>query len=459
MKNIRFHFNLYVIIPLIFGGFSTLSLLVAYRLTLFYLNRNTAPEWPLAFWGTLLFAFTYICGLIIVKFIIEPVEKFVDRTRTMGVLDSLDHGEDEPPPRTEIHQYTRVLDQVSEILGKVEARELFPEIKGQSKIIRGVLNQIIKIAPTDSTVLIIGETGTGKELVAKSIHRHSRQREKSFIPLNCAAIPEGLLESELFGHEKGAFTNAISRKHGKLELAHEGTLFLDEIGDMPLAIQAKLLRAVEEKTIVRVGGTHTIKVEARYITATNKNLPDLVSKGLFREDLFYRLNVLVIQLPPLRDRREDIPLLADHFLLQFAPDKKLASAALQLLMAYEWPGNVRELQNAIRSAAVMAVDETILPAHLPGFFTQPATTPVPSASQTLSPFTSLDLDATLREFEKNMLIQALSESRGVQKQAAKLLQIKERSLWHRLKKYELDAASYKAPVRNLHSKSTGPSPS
>jgi len=442
MQNIRFHFNLYVIIPLIFGGFSTLSLLVAYRLTRYYLDRHTAPEWPLAFWGSILFLFTVICGLLVVKFIIEPVERFVDRTKTMGVLEGLEEKETIEPPMTELHQYVRVFDQVSEILSKVEARELFPDIIGQSAVIRGVLNQIMKVAPTDSTVLIVGETGTGKELVAQSIHRHSRRQNRPFIALNCAAIPQGLLESELFGHEKGAFTGAVGRKAGRMELAQAGTLFLDEVGDMPLETQAKLLRALEEKTVMRLGGTHPIKVDVRIITATNKNLPELVKKETFRQDLFYRLNVLMLHLPPLRERREDIPILAAHFANRFAPTKKLSSAVVQLLMAYDWPGNVRELQNAVQSAGVMAVENALLPYHLPGYILQPQShinpqTPMVSASQ------SQNLDTSLREFEKNMLIQALSQCRGIQKQAAELLQIKERSLWHRLKKYEIDATVFK----------------
>jgi len=358
MKNIRFHFNLYVIIPLIFGGFSVLSLLVAYRLTRYYLDLNTDPIWPLAFWGSLLFIFTAICGLLVVKFIIQPMEQFVDRTKTMGVLNNVEIGEPIEPPKTELHQYVRVFEQVSEILSKVDARELFPEIVGQSTAIRGVLNQIIKVAPTDSTVLISGETGTGKELVAQSIHRHSRRQNRPFIVLNCAAIPEGLLESELFGHEKGAFTGAVTRRAGKIELAHEGTLFLDEVGDMPLETQAKLLRALEEKIIVHLGGTHPIKVDVRVITATNKNLPELVAKEMFRQDLFYRLNVLTLHLPALRERREDIPLLAAHFIKRFAPDKKLSPTVVQLLMAHDWPGNVRELQNVMQSACVLAEAET-----------------------------------------------------------------------------------------------------
>jgi DNA-binding NtrC family response regulator len=441
MKNPTFHINLYVIIPVIFSGFTILGLLVAYRLTSYYMNHALPPQWPLAFWGMVLTLFTFGCGLIVVRFLIQPVEKFVDKTQTMGVLRDTE-ANDKPSAAAgdEMYRYSQVFDQVTEILGKVEARELFPDIVGQSMPMRAVFNQIVKVAPTDAMVLIIGETGTGKELVAHDIHRHSPRRDKPFLAMNCAAIPEGLLESELFGHEKGAFTGAGGRKLGKMELAHEGTLFLDEIGDMPLETQAKVLRALEEKSIERLGGTQPIRVNTRFIAATNKNLPDLVKKGAFRQDLFFRLNVFVIHLPPIRERREDIPLLADHFLSSLAPAKKLASASIQKLMAHDWPGNVRELQNAIQSAAVMA-NETIEPVHLPASITQ--SWPQSLAEEPLAGIQNLDIDSRLQDLEKNMLIHALSQCRGVQKQAAKMLGIKERSLWHRLKKYNIDAASYK----------------
>lgn len=440
MKNPRYHINLYVIIPVIFSGITIFGLLAAYQLTRYYMDLNLSPEWPLAFWGMLLTLFTFGCGLLVVRFLIHPVQQFVDKTQNLGVLREAEALTPATPAEgNEMHRYARVFDQVSEILSKVEARELFPEIIGQSTAVRAVLNQIVKVAPTDTMVLIIGETGTGKEMVARSIHRQSPRRDKLFSALNCAAIPEGLLESELFGHEKGAFTGAVSRKLGKIESASEGTLFLDEIGDMPLETQAKVLRALEDKSIERIGGNQAIRVNTRFIAATNKNLPELVKKGAFRHDLFFRLNVFVIHLPPLRERREDIPLLSDHFLNTVGLDKKLSSSALQILMTHEWPGNVRELQNAIQSAAVMA-PETIEPAHLPSSITRN----LPEASAaTLPEGQPVDMDSKLQALEKSMLIQALSQCRGIQKQAATLLGIKERSLWHRLKKYDIDATSFK----------------
>jgi DNA-binding NtrC family response regulator len=441
MKNPRYHINLYVIIPVIFSGITIFGLLAAYQLTRYYMDRNLPPEWPLAFWGTLLTLFTCGCGLLVVRFLIRPVQQFVDKTQNLGVLREAAVQTPSPSAEgNEMHRYARVFDQVTELLGKVEARELFPEIIGQSAAMRAVLNQIVKVAPTDTMVLIIGETGTGKEMVARSIHRQSPRRDKHFSALNCAAIPEGLLESELFGHEKGAFTGAVSRKLGKIESASEGTLFLDEIGDMPLETQAKVLRALEDKSIERIGGNQAIRVNTRFIAATNKNLPELVKKGAFRHDLFFRLNVFVIHLPPLKERREDIPLLSDHFLNTVGRDKKLSSAAMQMLITHEWPGNVRELQNAIQSAGVMA-PETIEPTHLPSSVAR--NWPAEAAMGSTPEGQPLDMDAKLQELEKSMLTKALSQCRGVQKQAATLLGIKERSLWHRLKKYDIDATDFK----------------
>ncbi len=447
MRDIRFHINLYILIPVIFAGFTTLSFLVAYQLTRFYISKSLPPQWPLAFWGALLVIFTFACGLLVVKFVISPVERFVDKTQTMGVLKDIDSSQKGSDVSVgEINRFSRVFDQVTEILSKMEASALFPEIVGHSTAMRAVLNQIVKVAPTDSMVLVAGETGTGKELIAHAIHGHSRRRSQPFLALNCAAIPEGLLESELFGHEKGAFTGAVNRKIGKIEQAHQGTLFLDEIGDMSLETQAKLLRALEERQVVRLGGTQPVKVDVRFIAATNKNLPERVKKGLFREDLYYRLNVFLIHLPPLRERREDIPLLAEHFLNTIDEAKKLSTACIQRLMAHDWPGNVRELQNAIQSAAVMSGAEIVEPVHLPSAITHhwPAMQNEPACPDTTDATSDgQDLDHQLREFEKNMLIHALSQSRGIQKQAAKLLGIKERSLWHRLKKHDIDASVYK----------------
>jgi two-component system nitrogen regulation response regulator NtrX len=238
------------------------------------------------------------------------------------------------------------------------------EIIGESKPMRLLYEQIIRVAPTNGRVLITGETGTGKELVARAIHRNSRRANGPFIKVNCAAIPEELIESELFGHEKGAFTGAISTKVGKFEQAHGGTLFLDEIGDMSLSTQAKVLRTLQENEIQRVGGGKVIKVDVRVIAATNKDLEKEIREGRFREDLFYRINVIPLHVPPLRERKEDIPLLTDHFIRQFCREngkrlKSISPEALKLLQRYDWPGNVRELRNIIERLIIMVEGDEI----------------------------------------------------------------------------------------------------
>jgi transcriptional regulator with PAS, ATPase and Fis domain len=303
---------------------------------------------------------------------------------------------------------------------------------------RGIFSQILKVAPTDATVLITGESGTGKELVAQSIYQHSIRKEGPFIKLNCVAIPEGLLESELFGHEKGSFTGATTQKRGKFELAHGGTILLDEIGDMPLTTQAKLLRVLQEKEFERVGGTKPIRVDVRFIASTNKNLMKLVQEGRFREDLFYRLNVFALYLPPLRERREDVPSLAQNFLETAPKSAEISPMALQTLMGFNWPGNVRELKNVIERAAVMAENGVIDRQHLP---VQVSGGLVGQAMQDVSE--QANLDDRLAEIEKRLIIDALIRADGVQVKAAQILGVKERSLWHRVKKYEIDVTTIK----------------
>jgi transcriptional regulator with GAF, ATPase, and Fis domain len=251
------------------------------------------------------------------------------------------------------------------------------------------------------------------------------------------AIPESLLESELFGHEKGAFTGAVAQKMGKFESAHSGTIFLDEIGDMPLTTQGKLLRVLQEKEFERVGGTKTIKVDVRFIIATNKNLPDMVRKGQFRDDLYYRINVFSINLPPLRERREDIPYLVDYFLSQNSKGVKISPLALQMIVAYSWPGNIRELKNTIERAAVLTETGTIEPAHLA---LQVAGIITADADQAMDAFT---VDDRLDEVEKGLIIEALTRTGGVQVKAAEILGINQRSLWHRIKKHGIDTESFK----------------
>jgi formate hydrogenlyase transcriptional activator len=243
--------------------------------------------------------------------------------------------------------------------GEICADKKFDEIVGKSAALRRLLNQVETVAPTESTVLIYGETGTGKELVARALHNLSARRSNAFVKVNCAAIPAGLLESELFGHERGAFTGAITQRIGRFELANRGSIFLDEIGDVSLELQPKLLRVLQEREFERLGSTRTLRIDARLIAATNRDLAAMVTEQKFRSDLFYRLNVFPIRVPPLRERREDIPSLVNHFVLQFARHmnkriESIASETMTILCDYHWPGNVRELQNVLERAVILA---------------------------------------------------------------------------------------------------------
>jgi DNA-binding NtrC family response regulator len=317
---------------------------------------------------------------------------------------------------------------------EIEGRLGFEQLVGTSPAFRHVIEQIGEVCVSRATVLLTGESGTGKEVVARAIHLNSPRKSKPFIAVNCAAIPEGLIESELFGHVKGAFTGAISHRRGRFADADQGTVFLDEIGDMPVAVQAKILRVLQERSFEPVGSGRTEKVDTRVIAATNRDLRQAVARSSFREDLFYRLNVFPIALPALRDRKEDIPALAQHF-LKFATEtigKRVVGvtpAALAAMSNYHWPGNLRELQNCVERAVIVARASTIDVPDLPrDLFDQGAKTERASRRRTD------DLDKELARLEKSFILDALRETNGVQSKAAKLLGINERSLWHRVKK-------------------------
>ncbi|MCL6583398.1 MAG: sigma-54 dependent transcriptional regulator [bacterium] len=310
---------------------------------------------------------------------------------------------------------------------------------GKSKKMREIFSIIRKIADSTSTVLITGESGTGKELVARAIHNCSRRREKPLVSLNCGAMPEGLLESELFGHVKGAFTGAISTKKGLFEMADGGTLFLDEIGTTPLSIQVKLLRVLQDREIRRVGSTEGIQIDVRLIAATNIDIKSAICAGTFREDLYYRLNVIPIHLPPLREREEDIPLLVEHFLRQFNKKssrgpKAISSEAMQLLCAYSWPGNVREMENTIERAVALAAQDIIQPEDLPENIRRSATIETPVIDYNLEQ--GVDLEKIMDSLEKSLIFQALDKSKGNKTKAAELLNLSFRSFRYRLKKYD-----------------------
>ena len=441
MKKSRYYISMYIIIPVIFSGFSILSAILAYQMAGFYLKRSMIDlTWGVALWIVLIGALAFVCGLVLVWLLLRPSAAFVRQATRMPALSAQGSGKKAQTGGDELHRFAHVFKRVTDVLTKVDARQLFPEIIGESRAIRGVLSQIIKVAPTDATVLIMGDSGTGKELAATSIFEHSERSEKPFVKLNCAAMPAELLESELFGHEKGAFTGAVTRKAGKFEAANGGTIFLDEIGDMPMSLQAKILRVLQEREFDRVGGTKPIRVDVRFIAATNKNLEQMVAKGEFREDLYFRLNVFSIFMPPLKERKEDIPLLVEKMMQKTPKPAVMNATALQLLMGYNWPGNVRELHNVVERAAVMCADGEILPEHLPETITRGLSSHVLNAS-TGEKIGSID--DQLREIEKGIIIEALKSCGGVQVKAAEVLGINQRSLWHRIKKYEIDVASIK----------------
>jgi two-component system nitrogen regulation response regulator GlnG len=362
-------------------------------------------------------------------------------------------------------QASRAMRQVVSYQPLLESEDYDLGIVGRCEAMQGVFKLIGQLSASDATALITGESGTGKELVARAIYHHSQRSGQPFLAINCAAIPENLLESELFGHEKGAFTGATTQRIGKFEQCHRGTLFLDEIGDMSLPTQTKILRVLQNGTFERVGGNHPIQVDVRVIAATNRPLEQAVAARQFREDLFYRLNVVRVAVPPLRDRRGDIPLLVNYFLKKFSPageaPRSIAAEALAALEAYAWPGNVRELENAIRRALVMTKGQAILPADLPpevlGARPAPgAPAGAAGAAAHASPGAPADLPTlaqalfqmarqdpklkVLPAVERCLIMEALRETRGNQLQAAKLLGITRATLRSRIDKFGIRQA-------------------
>jgi DNA-binding NtrC family response regulator len=320
-----------------------------------------------------------------------------------------------------------------------------PQLVGEDPSLRKLVASLQRAAGTDTTVLIEGESGTGKELFARSLHAFSSRADAPFVAINCAAIPDNLLETELFGHEKGAFTGAVARKLGKFEMAHRGTLFLDEIGEMPLPLQAKILRALEEKRFDRVGGTASVQVDVRLVAATNRGLKAAVAARRFREDLYFRLSVFPITVPPLRDRSGDIPMLARHFVERFCRDMKkrplaFAPPALEQLRTYRWPGNVRELQNCIERAVILADSEAIQPRHLNLSFA------APEAEAPVSPWAQIDLSGTMAEatrrvvseVERIKLETALKDADNNKAKAAEMLQMGYKMLLAKLREHRLE---------------------
>ena len=326
--------------------------------------------------------------------------------------------------------------QNKELRQQLDDKYSFSGFIGNTPEMQNVFKTITEIAPTAASVLIYGETGTGKELVAHAIHHNGDRKDKPFIALHCASLSEGVLESELFGHEKGAFTGAVNLRRGRFELADSGTLFLDEIGELNLHVQIKLLRVLETGCFERVGGEDTLESDVRIIAATNKDLEEEIKEGRFREDLYYRLNVINLELPPLRERREDIGLLVDSFLVKYAAKNKkdikgFSSQSSRILSNYDWPGNVRELENAVERAVVMARNEFIEPGNLPSNISQ-------SLRKTKKDTFRIPSGTTMKEIEKKVILDALQTTNGSKSKAAKILGISTRKIEYKIKEWSTE---------------------
>jgi DNA-binding NtrC family response regulator len=331
---------------------------------------------------------------------------------------------------------------------QLEDRYRIEGLVGHSAPMRSLFQLLETVAATSSTVLITGETGTGKELAARAIHHNSPRRANRFVAINCSAIPETLLEAELFGHVRGAFTGAVGTRQGRFEQAHKGTLFLDEVGTMSPALQAKLLRVLQEREFERVGDSHTIKIDVRVIAATHSDLKKMVADGAFREDLFYRLNVIPVELPPLRERREDIPLLAQHFLQKLAAETgrsvTISQEALRRLMAFRWPGNVRQLENVVERALAFSGGRSQI--DVPDLSTEIQNQPAPTdSSDAWFPEDGVDFDRYIEAVELSLIRRSLERTQGNKRQAAKLLNLKRTTLIEKLKRLEPNGGSAKLP--------------
>jgi DNA-binding NtrC family response regulator len=329
---------------------------------------------------------------------------------------------------------------------KLHAQFKFHDILSKSPRMHDVFELISHVAQTISTVLIFGETGTGKELVARAVHEASPRRDAPFVAVNCAALPETLLESELFGHEKGAFTSAAGQRKGRFELAHGGTIFLDEIGEIPLPMQAKLLRVLQDRRFERVGGSQTVEVDVRVVAATNRDLLRLAKDGKFREDLYYRLNVVKIDLPPLHERPEDIALLAEHFVQKFSrpgtSPKQIAPEAMEALLQHRWPGNIRELENAMERACVTSRDDFVRPENLPAEILKPSRPRIQLPVDLTRPLTE-QLTELTAAFEERYLRRALKRTRGHIGRTARLTGLSRRTITEKLALYHIEKAEFK----------------
>jgi Nif-specific regulatory protein len=379
-----------------------------------------------------------IIGTLSIKLKFKPERSFHDELQLLTIMASI-FARLVRSRQDKVEELERLRFQKLREQGLYSYNDRMTSIVGESGKMQAVYDLISRVAMINTTILIRGESGVGKELVAQAIHDQSPRRKKQMIKINCAAIPEMLIESELFGYEKGAFTGADKLHKGRFELAEKSTIFLDEIGDLSANLQVKLLRVLQEKEFQRLGGTETIKADVRVITATNRDLETLMSKNEFREDLYYRLNVFPVFIPPLRERRADIPLLVNHFIEKYKKIhgleiKRISSTAIDLLMTYHWPGNIRELENCIERASILSTDKVIRSHNLPPTLQSAASTQSKVAG---------GLEAILENVEKQMLIDALNISKGNISKAAEQLKLTERIIGLRIKKYQIDPMIFK----------------
>jgi Nif-specific regulatory protein len=379
-------------------------------------------------------------GALAVDLKFKPERDYDSSVKFFGIVSSM-IGQALNVQRMVEEERRRLLDENTHLRQELRERYDFSNIIGTSGPTRQMYEQVAQVAQTNTTVLIRGESGTGKELIAHAIHYNSLRAKKPFVKVSCAALPDTLIESELFGYEKGAFTGASTRKKGRFEMAESGTLFLDEIGDINLSTQVKLLRVLQEREFERLGGTETVKVNVRMIAATNKDMEKAIHEGTFREDLYYRLNVFTIFVPPLRERKADLLLLADHFLEKFSREhgkviKRISTPAIDMLMAYHWPGNVRELENALERAVLVCDSAVVHGHHLP---------PSLQTADSSGTVTRVSLKDAVAAYERDLIQDALKTTRGNRAKAARLLDTTERILNYKVRIYGIDVRRFKAP--------------
>jgi Nif-specific regulatory protein len=382
---------------------------------------------------------TKTVGALGVSLAYDKERNYDEETKFFGIVGSM-IGQGLRVQKLVEGERRRLLDENSKLRLELKERYDLRNIVGNSRPMQQVYEQVAQAAPTTTTVLIRGESGTGKELVAHAVHYGSPRAKKPFIKVSCGALPESLIESELFGYEPGAFTDARAQKKGRFELAHGGTLFLDEVGELSGSTQVKLLRVLQEREFERLGGVTPIKVNVRLVAATNKDLETAVKEGSFREDLYYRLNVFAVYLPPLRERRPDISLLADHFVEKYAAAhgkdvRRIATTAIDMLMSYHWPGNVRELENCIERAVLVCEGGVIHAHHLP---------PSLQTAEVSGTMPRKSLDEALASYEKDLIVDALKTARGNRAKAARLLDSTERIIGYAVQKYDIDCSRFRA---------------